>query len=66
MMENTDKKRVNVLISNSLLKELNLFLADKHGNVFGHIGKSFEAGLQMWLKKQKRLAKKGSIQGDIE
>ena len=53
MNKKTDKKRVNVLVSSSLLKELNQFLADKYGGVFGHIGESIEAGLRMWLKKQK-------------
>ncbi len=56
MNKKNDKRRVNVLISSSLIKELNQYLADKHGNVFGHVGESFEAGLKMWLKKQKTTA----------
>ena len=45
-----------MLISKALLKELNRFLVEKYGNVFGHIGESFEAGLEMWLKEQQTTA----------
>ena len=62
MTKKTPKRRVNVLISSSLLKELNQFLANKHGNVFGHIGESFEEGLKLWLKNQKA----NLVQGEAE
>lgn len=51
--EKIEKKRVNILISSSLLKELNIYLANKHVSIWGHIGESFEEGLKMWLKKEK-------------
>lgn len=58
MEESIDKKRVNMLISRSLLKDLNHYLVDMYGNVFGHIGESFEEGLKLWLKTQKKLIAK--------
>lgn len=61
MEKNTDKKRINLLISRSLLEELNHYLVDKHGNVFGHIGESFEEGLKLWLKTQKKLIANNKI-----
>lgn len=51
-----------MLISRSVLKELNYFLVDQYGNVFGHIGESFEEGIKLWLKTQKE----NLIQGEAE
>ena len=62
LVKNTDKKRVNMLISRSVLKELNYFLVDQYGNVFGHIGESFEEGIKLWLKTQKA----NLVQGEAE
>lgn len=56
-IEKIERKRVNILISTSLLKELNIVLANKHGGVFGHVGKSIEEGLELWLKKEKLMLK---------
>lgn len=51
-----------MLISRSVLKELNYFLVDQYGNVFGHIGESFEEGIKLWLKTQKA----NLVQGEAE
>ncbi|MHA1336667.1 MAG: hypothetical protein ACTSPW_13155 [Promethearchaeota archaeon] len=53
MSQNSKKKRINILISKTILEELNHFLVDQYGNVFGHISESFEKGIKLWLKKQK-------------
>lgn len=51
---NTPKKKVCILVSGSLLKELNYFLIDQYGGVFGHIGKSFEKGIRLLLNKESK------------
>jgi hypothetical protein len=51
--EKIEKKRINIFIPSSLLKELNIHLVNKYVSVWGHIGESFEEGLRMWLDKEK-------------
>jgi len=51
-IKDTPKKHINILIPGSLLKELNHFLVDQYGNVFGHISESFEKGIKLLLNSK--------------
>ena len=58
----SEKIKITMDIPGTLYKELQKFLAEKYGRVHGHIGESFIAGLNMWLKNQKA----NLIQGEAE
>ena len=53
MCESTDKIDVCLRISGKVYKELNRTILEKYGKIYGHIGKSVEEALKLWIKNQK-------------
>lgn len=51
---NMPKKQINISLSCSLFAELNHFLVDRYGNVYGHISESFEKGIRLLLNKESK------------
>ena len=49
----SEKIKITMDVPEDLYKELQKFLIEKHGRVYGHIGESFIDGLKIWLKNQK-------------
>jgi len=49
----TDKKKICLEISKELYKDFNKAIIDKYGNVYGHISKCLEEGIELWLKLQR-------------
>lgn len=47
------RKPVCLILSEKRYKELNQALAEKYGNVHGHIGKAIDEGIMLWIEKQK-------------
>ena len=56
------KIKITMDVPEDLYKELQKFLAEKYGRVYGHIGESFIDGLKIWLKNQKA----NLVQGEAE
>lgn len=61
MEDKIEKKTVSLYISRSLIKELNHRLVNMYGNVFGHISKAFEEGLELWLERNKNNEEEGDL-----
>ncbi len=58
MKKSENRKKLNLTISESLLKSLILEIVDKYGNSSRHISETVEEAIKMWLEKQRDLKKK--------
>ena len=45
----SEKERVDTRVNSALLKAFRLAVVEKHGGLYGHMGKSLEEAMRMWL-----------------
>ncbi|KKN62993.1 hypothetical protein LCGC14_0506330 [marine sediment metagenome] len=52
MVKVADKIKVCLYVGSELYKNFNHAILEKYGNVHGHIGKTLEEAIKLWLKYQ--------------
>ena len=49
-----EKERVDTRVNSTLLKKFRVAVVNKHGGLYGHMGRSLEEAMRLWLKGNQR------------
>lgn len=52
------QKKITIDVPRDLYREVHVVILGKYDSTYGHLREALIEGLKMWLKKQKKLAKK--------
>jgi translation initiation factor 2 alpha subunit (eIF-2alpha) len=48
------KTRICLDVSEDVYKEFNMQILEKYGKIYGHLGKTVEEGMRLWIKNQQK------------